>query len=350
MRETRSFYVRTALKALGFFVLAFAVCALDSRSQELSASAAAKQLVGGLSFDRFKANIEHLAGFGTRHWRQEGNLRAGQWIQRQLESYGYAVERHTYQFRGESRDNIYATKVGTKHPDKMYIVSAHMDSFNTQNRSGEFAPGADDDGSGTSLVLEAARAFAMPGLSTEISVRFILWNNEETGLNGSKAYHAERARLQGQENPRRSGQYPEPQWLGLIQHDMILFDHGLPPGPDQNPQADIDIEYRSEHSFGGLALDLAMRLFFASGRYSSDYPAQIGARMSHTDSQPFWDSCPAVSVRENQRLAEIGNGANPNWHKNSDVVQTYSEKDFRLGFNAVQMTVGAVAELAGARF
>ncbi len=70
--------------------------------------------------------------------------------------------------------------------------------------------------------------------------------------------------------------------------------------------------------------------------------------MSNTDSVPFWDECPAVSVRENQRLAEIGRGANPNWHKNSDVVETYSEADFRLGFNALQMTLGAVAELAGA--
>jgi cysteine-rich repeat protein len=53
-------------------------------------------------------------------------------------------------------------------------------------------------------------------------------------------------------------------------------------------------------------------------------------------------------VRENRRLAEIGNGANPNWHKNSDVVATYSAADFLLGFNAAQMTTGSIAELAGA--
>ena len=70
---------------------------------------------------------------------------------------------------------------------------------------------------------------AAPDIVTDISVRMIFWNNEETGLNGSKAYTADREALQGQELPPDSGVYPEPTWLGMIQHDMILFDHGLPP-------------------------------------------------------------------------------------------------------------------------
>ena len=64
---------------------------------------------------------------------------------------------------------------------------------------------------------------------------------------------------------------------------------------------------------------------------------------------PFAPHCPAISVRENRRLEEIGGGAAPHWHKDTDVPATYSEADFKLGFNAAQMTVGAVAELAGYR-
>ena len=70
--------------------------------------------------------------------------------------------------------------------------------------------------------------------------------------------------------------------------------------------------------------------------------------MNHTDSVPFWNDTASVSVRDNQRVSEIGNGSNPHWHKPSDVYASFSEDDFRFGFNAVQMTLGTVAELAGA--
>ena len=38
----------------------------------------------------------------------------------------------------------------------------------------------------------------------------------------------QRQALQGKENPPGSGRYPEPKWLGMVQHDMMLFDHGMP--------------------------------------------------------------------------------------------------------------------------
>ena len=56
---------------------------------------------------------------------------------------------------------------------------------------------------------------------------------------------------------------------------------------------------------------------------------------------------PAISLRENERRDQIGLGSDPQWHKSSDVYETYSEADFRFGFNALQMTTGAIAELAG---
>ena len=90
---------------------------------------------------------------------------------------------------------------------------------------------ANDDGSGTALVMELARVLSSPDVKTERSIRFALWNNEETGLDGAAAYVAQRRELQGQEQPAGSGKYPEPRWLGMIQHDMMMFDHGMP-SPD----------------------------------------------------------------------------------------------------------------------
>ena len=43
-----------------------------------------------------------------------------------------------------------------------------------------------------------------------------------------------------------------------------------------------------------------------------------------------------------------GAGWNPHWHKPTDLFSTFGDKDFRLGLNAAQTTLGAIAELAGA--
>jgi hypothetical protein len=70
--------------------------------------------------------------------------------------------------------------------------------------------------------------------------------------------------------------------------------------------------------------------------------------MTNTDSGPFQDLIPAISLRENERGTQIGNGWDPQWHQPTDLFVTYSDKDFRLGLNAAQTTLGAVGTLTGA--
>jgi Zn-dependent M28 family amino/carboxypeptidase len=300
-----------------------------------------------LDFNRFKSNIQKLAAFGTRFYNTKGNADARNWLQAELESYGYKVERHRFTAGETEVDSLYVTKVGTRYPDKMYIVSGHMDSNNYDSPDRSFAPGANDDASGSSIVMEAARVFAGSDVKTEYSIRFILWNAEEQGMVGSSAYVRDRRGSQGVEAPRGSGVYPEPSWLGMIQHDMMMFDHGLPPGDRQIPLADVDIEYTAADAFDGKAVELANFFLKANAQYATDYPAQIGDAMQATDSVPFAPYTAAISLRENRRGAEIGMGSNPHHHRSTDVYENYRDEDFRLGFNALQMTVGALSELAG---
>ncbi|MCR9094733.1 MAG: M20/M25/M40 family metallo-hydrolase [bacterium] len=323
-------------------------------SSQICEEPAAQPLVDALSLQNFKDHIEILSSTtgpsgGSRHWSQPGNASALDYLETELESYGYTVERHAYTFNSQTRENVYATRVGTVRPDRMMIVSAHMDSINLEGGGQSFAPGANDDASGTSIVLEAARVFSNPAIDLDQSVRFILWNNEETGLNGSSAYVADRRSLQGIESPAGSGLYPEPSWMGVIQHDMMLWDHGLPSGPVQIPEADNDIEYQASSTFASESLALANLVNQANVDYAPAYPGEVTNDMCCTDSVPFQNDVAAISVRENRRRAEIGNGSDPNWHANSDVFETYSEADFALGFNALQATVGAVAEIVNAR-
>jgi hypothetical protein len=178
----------------------------------------------------------------------------------------------------------------------MYIVAAHMDGIG-------WGEAANDDGSGTALVMEIAPVLSSPDVHTERSIRLALWNNEETGLNGARAYVSQRKDLQGQESPAGSGKYPEPKWLGMIQHDMMMFDHGMPRkdgtmSKEQRPEADVNIEYQITSKFAEEAMQLARKLQFANEKYATDYPTNIGPHMTNTDSTPFQDLVPSLSLRE----------------------------------------------------
>lgn len=247
---------------------------------------------------------------------------------------------------GTERQQVYCTKIGTTRPDEMYIVGGHMDGIG-------WGEAANDDGSGTALVMELARVFNAPGVQTERSIRFILFNNEETGLNGARAYVEQRAPLQGVESPAGSGRYPEPKWLGMIQHDMMLFDHGMPRAdgtlaPEQRPEADVNVEFQMNSKMSLQSQALAWAFHAANAKYATDYPAQVGPHMTNTDSGPFQDLIASISLRENERGTQTGSGWSPHWHQVTDLFSTYSDKDFRLGLNAAQTTLGAVGNLVGA--
>jgi len=398
-------------------------CAVPLGNAQLPAQAdPVAILVGHLDLEKYKATIKGLTQFGDRRQGTERNRNALDWIEAQLKSHGCTnTERLQFQFtepvkrtpapplapraagpagqggatlfgkraptgvntdamaqpnerlralnaeptpEGTSlRENVYCTKVGTTRPDEMYIVGAHMDGIG-------WGEAADDDGSGTALVMELARIFSLPGVTTERSIRFILWNNEETGLHGSTAYVEQRKELQGIESPKGSGRYPEPKWLGMIQHDMMLFDHGMPvpkldasgrrvldakgqpvytAPTEQRAEADVNIEFQIGSKHAEAASKLAWHFRAANEKYATDYPAAVGSYMTNTDSTPFMEHVAAISVRENERGTQIGAGWNPHWHQPTDLYSSYSDKDFLLGLNAAQTTLAAMAQLTGAK-
>jgi Zn-dependent M28 family amino/carboxypeptidase len=237
-------------------------------------------------------------------------------------------------------------KVGTKFPNEMYIIGGHMDGIG-------WGQAVNDDASGSAIVMELARIFSMPDVQTERSIRFALWNNEETGLNGARAYVDQRGPMQGKENPPGSGKFPEPKWLGMIQHDMMMVDHGPPTpdgklSPEQRREADINIEFAITSKFADDAMKLAFFWKRANDKYATHYPAAVGPYMTNTDSDPFKDLIPALSLRENERGAQIGGNWDPTHHQPIDVLTTFTDKDFMLGLTSAQTTLGALGQLTGA--
>jgi len=400
-----------------FMSLAILAAAASLEAQQPAAPAAddpIRTLVSRLDLEKYKATIKGLTAFGDRRQGTTRNQKAVEWIEAQLKSYGCAnVERITYEYKtrqgggggggqgggqkppdptiasGEvrsgpggsryrgitrrtgvnndpmrqpdeklralntepatdgQRQEVYCTKVGSTRPDEMYIVGGHMDGHG-------WGEAANDNGSGTALVMELARVFSMPDVVTDRSIRFALWNNEETGTNGARAYIEQRAGLQGKEDPPGSRRYPEPRWIAMIQHDMMMWDHGMPRAdgtysPEQRPEADVNIEFQSTARWADEAMKLAFFFRAANEKYATDYPAAVGPHMTNTDSGPFMDFIPAISLRENERGMHTGAGWNPTWHQPIDVFKTFSDKDFRLGLNAAQTTLSGVAQLTNAR-
>ena len=391
--------MRSSVLTLLFFGVT-SVSTIPARAQTAPAPDPVQTLVSRLDFDKYKATVKGLTQFGDRRQGTDRNRAAVDWIEAQLKSYGCATERVKYVYdpptpaagggrgrgntglavgggkpRGDRiptgvntdpmkqpdeklralnmqptangpREMVFCTKVGTTHADEMYIVGGHMDGHG-------WGEAANDDGSGTALVMELARVFSGPDVSTERTIRFALWNNEETGSQAASAYIEQRQALQGKESPAGSGKYPEPKWLGMIQHDMMMFDHGMPL-PDgtmrkeQRAEADVNIEFQSNSKMAAESQKLAWIFEAANEKYATDYPAAVGPHMTNTDSRPFQDIIASISLRENDRGVQIGNGWDPQWHQPTDVFTTYTDKDFRLGLNAAQTTLSAVAGLTGA--
>jgi hypothetical protein len=110
----------------------------------------------------------------------------------------------------------------------------------------------------------------------------------------------------------------------------------------------VNIEFQVNSKMAPQSQALAWTLQVANEKYATDYPASVGSHMTNTDSGSFQDLVASISVRENERGTQIGAGWDPHWHQPTDLYATFSDKDFRLGLNAAQTTLAAVAQLTGA--
>ena len=77
--------------------------------------------------------------------------------------------------------NTVAELPGSDRPDEVVILGAHLDSW-------DLGTGSTDNGTGSMVVLEAARALQKLGLKPRRTIRFVLFSGEEQGLCGSRAY------------------------------------------------------------------------------------------------------------------------------------------------------------------
>ena len=172
-----------------------------------------EQIVAAISPQRIEAYVRKLVGFHTRHTASDtvsdtvGIGAARRWIKAELERCGAAAGgRLQVTFDSHIQPagprlaapteivNVVATLPGTQKEsrDRMYVVSGHYDSINSDHFDVKgAAPGATDDASGTAAVMEMACVMAKH--SFDATIVFMTVAAEEQGLFGSTDW-AEKAK------------------------------------------------------------------------------------------------------------------------------------------------------------
>ena len=184
-------------------------CLLLVAAAPASPDAKLREIIAPVSGAQMKRTVEKLVSFGTRHTLssqtdpKRGIGAALDWTQGQFKSFGLPTERPCDTFTGTRIPtptqicDMIAVQRGTERPNDVVVITGHIDSRVTDPMNAkDDVPGANDDGSGTAAVIEAARVLSkhqFPG-----TIVYAALSGEEQGLVGGRIL-AEYAHAQGWE-------------------------------------------------------------------------------------------------------------------------------------------------------
>ena len=149
-----------------------------------------QSILEGVSTEKLKQYLNSLSNFHTRHSKSPLLNDAGDWIMNELRGFGYRdTFYHSFKSTIDNEElelrNIVCKKKGID--EKLIMVCAHYDCImECKEDSVSRAPGANDNGSGVSAIIEMARVLANENLRH--SIQFVFFSGEEQGLLGSKSY------------------------------------------------------------------------------------------------------------------------------------------------------------------
>ncbi len=242
-----------------------------------------REAVDAVSAHRIHGYGSDLFSLDSKFITQPGNAKAIEYLAGRLREFGYEPELQWFEPRpGVRSANVIARLAGTRDPALVYVVSSHFDSV-------EEGPGSDDNSSGTSALLEAARVLASrPQAAT---IEFAFFTGEEAGLLGSREF-VRRAVAGGK------------RIVGALNNDMIGFMN--------DERLDNTIRYSND----GLR-DLQHAAAFRFTRLVT-YDARY---YKNTDAHAYYEKYGDI-------VGGIGSYpilANPHYHQSHDVLETVSQ-------------------------
>jgi Peptidase family M28 len=243
----------------------------------------------------------------SRHKLNAGNAVAQAWLQQKLTGFGYSPTTQSFSATGF---NVLAEKTGALHPDSRVILCGHYDAMPGGIAA---APAADDDGSGTCSVLEAARILAP--YTFEHTIVFALWDEEEQGKIGSLFYAGVSAANDDTIH-------------AVVNMDAIAYDGN----------GDGLARIHARPVANSLAIkDTALAV-------NADYSLNINLAINnpgatYSDHASFWtEGYGAILVIE-----DFDNDGNPHYHTPTDLLQYLTQS---MWSDLTKLSIGTVATLA----
>lgn len=277
-------------------------------------TALVSDIAAAVNADSLQAFISHMQSYGTRYATSPQYDACADWADTWMSTHWIPCEQQYFDYGGQSICNVEAEITGAEFPERIYIICAHLDSYCEQPST---APGADDNGSGSATVMEAARV--MSQYQFRNTVRFVLFTAEEFWMVGSE-YYVQQAYEAGEDI------------RGAVNLDMILW------APDNPDSVFIPYDAASE--------DLAL----AAGEAFSEYAPSIFPRIVYDPGAPsdhasFWQyGYDAIEVAEGS-ADEIWGGYNPYYHQPDDLLINYMPS-FPYGTDVARAAVALLATLA----
>jgi len=258
-----------------------------------------------ISIENLKGHVERINFARSPDEGVLGLEQAAQYIEKEFLKMGLDVKENPFQWQGKSYRNIVGDKAGKTFPDRVLILGAHYDTV-------PGSPGADDNASAVSVLLEVARA--IQAVPLKYTVRFIAFSLEEYEFAGSAQYAG--GLKKGEE-----------EILGMISLEMVGFT-----GPKQNYPPYINPKFypnvgdfiaiigneRSEQllekvcsTFKTRVPDLPSEFLIVPGNGEEMEEVRL------SDHSPFWDhGFQALMITDTAFLR------NPNYHLPSDRMET----------------------------
>ena len=282
--------------------------------------------VDSVSGELILEEVETLEAFGTRDFHVESSREAAVHIMDRMEEIGMDARLQEFML-----DNItVANVVGTLNPDAagagLFLFGAHYDSENryVDNMSeaeNMTAPGADDNASGVSVMLEVARVLASAE-EVKAAIRFVAFGAEETGFDGIGG-------MAGSEHFVASEMADGVVYDGAVVLDMVGF--------SADGESRAMLVHESEPSI------LVDSVTSSAERYGVDMTLipLLGPTLTYSDHAAFWEAgIDSILVIE-QLNPTTKLPVNPNYHTSFDTSDTLSQKQME---EVAKMLVGVVAD------